>query len=291
MKTIIFIFLFVIVSTSLLDAQDTIKIRSGWNNIGAISTQVLSEIRSEPLGIITSYYFGYTPTGYTATDTLNKGSGYWVKANQAGLLIMGTYSVNACPPTVLYGGRGYNTIQVGTQCWFLQNLDIGTMVNGSQNQGNNNTIEKYCYDNNPANCSIYGGLYQWGEAMQYDTTAGAQGICPAGWHIPTHSELQTLAPTVNNDGNALKAVGQGAGDGAGTNTSGFSSLFSGSRNTSSNFYNIGYTIDYWSSTESSPTYAHYLSLYNNGSNIFFYDDNPNVKEYGFSVRCLIGLDY
>jgi len=51
----------------------------------------------------------------------------------------------------------------------------------------------------------------------------------AGWHIPSQTEFQTLNTEVINDGNALKAVGQG-----GTNTSGFSVLLSGYR----------YTMDY-----------------------------------------------
>ncbi len=42
------------------------------------------------------------------------------------------------------------------------------------------------------NCNILGGLYQWNEAMQYSTTAGVQGICPTGWHIPTDAEWQTM---------------------------------------------------------------------------------------------------
>ncbi len=87
MKIIVSIFSLFIFSFSLLHAQDTIKVRSGWNIIGAVSTKALNQVRTEPAGIITSYYFGYSPTGYTAMDTLNKGEGYWVKANQAGVLI------------------------------------------------------------------------------------------------------------------------------------------------------------------------------------------------------------
>ena len=87
MKNFVSILALIIFSFSLLQAQDTIKVRSGWNIIGAVSTKALNQIRTEPTGIITSYYFGYSPTGYTAMDTLNKGEGYWVKANQAGLLI------------------------------------------------------------------------------------------------------------------------------------------------------------------------------------------------------------
>ena len=62
-------------------------------------------------------------------------------------------------------------------------------------------------------------------AIRFST--GAQGICPDGWHIPTPAQFQTLKTAVNNDGNSLKAIGQGSGSGTGTNTSGFSALLAG----------------------------------------------------------------
>jgi uncharacterized protein (TIGR02145 family) len=61
-----------------------------------------------------------------------------------------------------------------------ENLNIGTRIDGANNQANNGTIEKYCYSDNTSNCDTYGGLYQWDEAMQYVTTEGTQGICPSG---------------------------------------------------------------------------------------------------------------
>lgn len=75
-------------------------------------------------------------------------------------------------------GQTYNTVLIGTQCWMAENLNIGTMINGSSDQTDNATIEKYCYNNKTANCDTYGGLYQWTEMMQYVMTEGAQGICP-----------------------------------------------------------------------------------------------------------------
>ena len=142
-------------------------------------------------------------------------------------------NLNVCPgiPTVEYEGKIYHTVQIGTQCWLRENLDIGTMILGIQDQSNNGLIEKSCYNNNPNNCNTFGGLYQWYEAMQYDTTTGSRGICPPGWHIPTLYEFWTLRNAVwwFGMGNALKAVGQGSGDGAGTNTSGFSALLAGMR--------------------------------------------------------------
>src|SRR5664280_2275287 len=188
-----------------------------------------------------------------------------------------------CPgiPTVTYSGKTYNTIQIGTQCWLKENLDVGTMIDSLANQTNNGIIEKYCYNNNPANCTTYGGLYQWNEAMQYLTTPGTKGICPTGWHIPTDAEFLTLGTTVSNNSNALKAVGQGTGNGAGTNTSGFSALLAGYRRSVGLFDILGYYTYFWSSNEYSAD-ASYMELYDSGSIVYFYYDS---KEIGYSVRC------
>lgn len=186
--------------------------------------------------------------------------------------------------TVLYEGKTYNTVSIGSQCWLRENLNVGTMIPGGLDQGNNGVIEKYCYDNNLLNCDTYGGLYQWHEAMQYVTTSGARGICPEGWHIPTYAELQTLKSAVGNDGNALKAVGQGSGNGAGTNTSGFSALLAGFRGDYDSFYNLSITANFWSSTEYNATYVHYLNLFNNDSGIIF---STSKKDHGISLRCVL----
>jgi uncharacterized protein (TIGR02145 family) len=83
-----------------------------------------------------------------------------------------------------------------------QNMQVGTRINIASNQTDNGTIEKYCYDDTSTNCTDNhpnypdGGLYQWDEAMQYSTTEGAQGICPSGWHIPTHDDFTTLERAV-----------------------------------------------------------------------------------------------
>ncbi|MCF6270716.1 MAG: hypothetical protein L3J41_13460, partial [Melioribacteraceae bacterium] len=189
-----------------------------------------------------------------------------------------------CPgiPTVTYAGKTYNTVQIGDQCWLKENLDVGSMIQGSEDATNNSTIEKYCYGNDPANCTTYGGLYQWNEAMQYSTTPGTQGICPDGWHIPTLSEFETLKTAVNNDGNALKAIGEGTGSGAGTNTSGFSALLAGYRTGDGYFNALGDNAHFWSS-EGTTDAAYYLGLYTNSDNIYFI---YRGTYFGFIVRCL-----
>jgi len=206
----------------------------------------------------------------------------WLLAQASGNLL------DPCPglPSITdpRDGKVYNTVLIGNQCWLRENLDIGTRINGSQPQANNTTIEKYCYDDDPANCNTYGGLYQWDEAMQYVTTEGAKGICPEGWHIPTMTEYMTLGGTVVGDANALKAVLQGTGNGAGTNASGFTALLAGDRFDNGYFENLGYDAFFWSSKEYDTQGAGNLNLY--------YDDDiiylglNDDKEYGFSVRCV-----
>ncbi len=89
-------------------------------------------------------------------------------------------------------GNLYDTVQIGTQCWMAENLNVGTMVSESTDMTNNTVIEKYCYGNDPNICMSDGVLYQWGEVMKYSTEQGAQGICPDGWHVPTEAEWRLL---------------------------------------------------------------------------------------------------
>ncbi len=67
---------------------ESIAVKDGWNLIGSISDPIpASSITSEPPGVVTSSFFGYTST-YTTSDTIYPGKGYWVKVNQDGQLIL-----------------------------------------------------------------------------------------------------------------------------------------------------------------------------------------------------------
>jgi uncharacterized protein (TIGR02145 family) len=133
-------------------------------------------------------------------------------------------------------GKDYQTVQIGTQCWMAEGLNIGTKIT-SINQSDNGIIEKFCYQDNEAYCDLYGGYYQWDEMMQYGTTPGSQGICPYGWHVPSDVEYCTLTqfidPTVNcaiigwsgtDAGLKMKSTSGWSGGGNGTNSSGFTAL-------------------------------------------------------------------
>ena len=47
-----------------------------------------------------------------------------------------------------------------------ENLNIGEMVLGENNQSDDTKIERYCYNNDTTKCDEFGGLYQWAEMMQ-----------------------------------------------------------------------------------------------------------------------------
>ncbi len=221
------------------------------------------------------------------------GEGYLVKMFADGVLIYPGSSTFTCGDSFTdpRDEQTYNTVQIGDQCWMAENLNIGEMINGSENMTDNGVIEKYCYDNDPANCEIYGGLYQWNEIMEYTTTQGVQGICPAGWSIPTDNEWTTLTDHLGGisvAGGKMKEVGtihwNPPNTGA-TNESRFTALPGGSRELYyNNFYDITYSSFFWSST------------YFNNSNMawgrnIYYDDNHVFRGisdmiYGYSIRCL-----
>jgi len=202
--------------------------------------------------------------------------------------------------------KNYNTLQLGTQCWMAQNLNIGTRIYTVDNATDNGTIEKYCYDNSEANCDVYGGLYQWEEAMNYTTTAGVQGICPNGWHLPTDEEWTTLTNYVssqtaylclNTSTNIAKSLASTTNwtstiylDGcsigktlATNNATGFTGLPSGYRVHTSDSQDIGNIAVWWSTTLSPPSSPWCRNMSYDRATVL----RVNYYKYnGHSVRCV-----
>lgn len=203
------------------------------------------------------------------------------------------YTSIPCPgtSTITFGGQTYKIkLMPDGKWWMAENLNIGTMINGTTSMSNNSTIEKYCYGNNAANCTTYGGLYQWDEMMQYTTTAGTQGICPAGWHLPTDAEwtaLETALPSPDKGsrlaGNAALWVDGALDQSQYFGTSGFAALPAGLRYTGGSFFDQGNFATFWSSTEdgTSNAWSRYLNFYLTDINQIIVN-----KAFGFSVRCV-----
>jgi uncharacterized protein (TIGR02145 family) len=185
----------------------------------------------------------------------------------------------------------YGTVQIGNQCWMAENLNTGTWLSaGYSAQTNNQVIEKFCGYNNPWTCDTYGGLYSWNEMMQYSTTPGVQGICPANWHLPTHAEWTTQSDFLGGTeiaGGKMKETGTShwspPNTGA-TNESGFTALPGGYYSSYwGSFLDEGYSAYFWTSTESSSTYSwlRYLGYYT--AEVYGFSE---PKYLNYSVRCV-----
>ena len=77
-----------------------------------------------------------------------------------------------------------------------ENLNVGKMVLGTEDQKDDKVIERYCYNNDTTKCDEFGGLYQWAEMMQLPSRCNTEscadlieenhrGICPEGWRLMT----------------------------------------------------------------------------------------------------------
>jgi uncharacterized protein (TIGR02145 family) len=99
-----------------------------------------------------------------------------------------------CPgaDSVNFEGQWYHTVQIFSQCWIIENMNAGIMVPSTQDQSDNDIIEKYCMGDVEYYCSLMGGLYFWDEMMKYANETGGQGICPDGFHLPRDLEWQIL---------------------------------------------------------------------------------------------------
>jgi len=186
-------------------------------------------------------------------------------------------------------GRSYSTVQIGTQCWMSQNINIGNRINGIIDQTDNGSIEKYCYNDQESHCDVYGGMYQWDEMMQYSTIPGVKGICPMDWHLPVEGEWLTLMNYlggVDLAGGAMKETGTVhwvyPNTGA-TNSSGFTALPGGYRDPAAQFDNLGYRGIYCSSSQTDISNAGYVYLDYDYSYLATYS---LPKLHAFSVRCL-----
>lgn len=173
-------------------------------------------------------------------------------------------------------GQAYRTVQIGTQCWMAENLNTGTMLaSAATDPTDNGQIEKWCYDNNSSNCDNTGGLYLWDEAMGWVTTEGAQGACPAGWHVPSAGELSSLVVlySPSTAGTDLKENG----------ASGFEWMLAGEMNGDSDVFDSSTYGILYSSTEEYGTFADIFYVSSGSATVV---DDMNTKTYGFSIRCL-----
>jgi uncharacterized protein (TIGR02145 family) len=200
-------------------------------------------------------------------------------------------------------GNVYVTTTIGDQVWMAENLRyLPTVSPPSAGSSTQARYYVYGYSGNnvtaateTSNYSTYGVLYNWPAAMNGSSSStsnpsGVQGICPAGWHLPSEAEWKKLADHIggkNVAGGKLKQVGltfwESPNSGA-TNEYNFTGLPSGYRwgGFGGSFTSIGFAGYFWS-TNGNGADATIRMLYSYGADFSSYDFS---KEYGYSCRCV-----
>jgi uncharacterized protein (TIGR02145 family) len=197
------------------------------------------------------------------------------------------------------------SVTICNQVWMLKNLDVDTYRNGDPIpevqdpvEWTNLTTGAWCYyENNTANGTVYGKLYNWYAVND------PRGLAPTGWHIPSDAEWNTLAKCLDpladispdsyfqssTAGGQMKETGTAHWldpNTNATNSTGFTALPGGSRWSGGSFGIFGpsgYYGHWWSSSAASPSGAWYRNLNWNNSGII-----RGVFSWGFglSVRCV-----
>lgn len=205
---------------------------------------------------------------------------------------------NSCVMTDIDGNE-YEIITIGDQLWMAKNLKVTHYRNGdvipnvtNDTEWSNLSTGAYCsYGNYDSNVNPYGLLYNW------LTVNDNRKLAPAGWHIPTDDEWKQLEVYLGMDdvevdntgyqrtsvGYKLKSTNGWRDNLNGTNSSGFTALPGGCHRNFGPFTEIGDSAYFWSSTESTATYAWCRKLNYNNETIGYIGAN---KRNGFSVRCV-----
>ena len=202
-----------------------------------------------------------------------------------------------CGDPLEYQGYDYETVQIGVQCWFAENLRAENYSSGDVISANLDASEweiatsgaVALYGNDASNLETYGRLYNW------YSVEDARGLCPNDWHVP--SDLEWIWLEVHAGMSETEAIGlgwRGGDEGSslksasawnGSGSLGFEALPAGRVNgygTSEQLQGCSY---FWSSTPINEIGAWYRKLELTQDGIYR-DGLGSWSKNGYSVRCL-----
>lgn len=156
-----------------------------------------------------------------------------LKANGSILKANGKILVHPETPgnTVVIGGRTYPTVQIGSQVWLAENLDLKAAGIDINPAGVPATPAAWYYDRDEAtygeNGNKYGLLYNWYAAKLLEDNKAT--LFP-GWHVPTLADFETLTTSCGGGsvaGGKLKSTNGWKNNGNGTDEFGFAAYPAG----------------------------------------------------------------
>jgi uncharacterized protein (TIGR02145 family) len=193
-------------------------------------------------------------------------------------------------------GNIYHTVNIGTQVWMVENLNVSRFRNGDSITNIEDsawwsgcgTVPAYCdYQNNPAHSLIYGKLYNW------YSVSDSRNIAPAGWHVSSMEDWGLLMvylykprPDYYTPGGQIKesdTTHWKSPNSCATNECGFTALPGGFRYSFGPFILMGYNSDWWNAEEYNASDGAVFFVQSDDCNLYSgYSD----KGSGLSVRCV-----
>ena len=193
-----------------------------------------------------------------------------------------------CGDPVSYHGYDYETVLIGEQCWFAENLRTELYQNGDSIPGglsdeewvSVNTGASAVYEDDSSNLEIFGSLYNW------YATSDQRNLCPNEWHVPSLQECELLVEYLGEQSTAasmMKSTEFETPPWDGLNNSGFSAVPGGQRLESWGYFNIGICGEHWTSSSPGPSTGYDMRLYTESDDVQFTSGDRHI---GNSVRCI-----
>jgi len=196
---------------------------------------------------------------------------------------------------------GYSIAQIGSQVWMAENLREDYKMEDSETGTVSSSV---CYDNNPANCTTYGRLYDWALGMGVDGKYNREnngdlssgnliwsGPCPRGFYIPRDEdwkELMKYAGGAAVAGGRLKSTSGWSDNGNGLDAYGFNAKPGGyysDLTQGTGYFDIGKRSMWWSASQHPEPDAYYWSIISADTEVRnFYQSKGLHKAY---VRCVL----
>ena len=193
----------------------------------------------------------------------------------------------SCGGALEYQGYDYETVQIGEQCWFAENLRSENYENGDVIPTNLSNAEwqssisgaMAVYGDGSLSLSEHGGLYNW------YAVDDARGLCPTGWHVPSDEEWNVLTDHLGGESEAgvkMKTTYGWHEAGNGSNESNFSGLPGGLRGNDGSYAGADYVGRWYSSTQDGSVAWNRDLIWD----IDGVDRNSSSHTGGFSIRCI-----
>lgn len=195
-------------------------------------------------------------------------------------------------------GNVYHTVTIGKQVWMVENLRVTRYRNGDSIGTTVPAISDISDESSPKYQWAYAGMDSlaaiYGRLYSKHAVFDSRRIAPAGWHVPTYDDWNTLTTYLgglSGAGEKMKSSGDieaGTGLWRAPNTSGnekgFTALPGGSRNNNGYFVEAGQSGYWWSSTEDGANSAWFYCINYRYTDVL---RGNNSADRGFSVRCVM----